>query len=511
MEIRSVQPKVIHVIGDSHALAFKRKNIELSELGMIFSTSVCYMRGVQPSTITPNGQLNPLLAQYLVKETLITPDGMPIALTDESAILSEQYATGTGFQSELVVFHIGEIYVRKYLGALDLAETIDQEKIDSDFRLVIESYINSVKGIATSFGLASVVHEVCPPTADDSQFEKINGVACTNEFRGAIYRKFNELLIQCASNNKVMFCRSNDYLADKHGCLKPDYDFDGVHADPKYTSISLGRIAHQWLYSRSADRTLRYKKWVERLSGQKGSPPISQMGVSKVFQVLDDGQVATLQASFSQFENHVCNKPKADWAHAPPFSDYPKFNPLIKYGAVDHDGLRLLHNVFVKGSIGDTIRSLVGSKFSIINVRPVESAVHDGDGVGPQSFHRDHCPAGIFRGLLYLVDVADGDGAFEYEATDGSGAKQVQGPAGSLVIFDANAVQHRATPPRTRTRLALDFIILVVPDEVEEIVHNADVGDVWPLDPYVFDLTERCFPAIESGRWFYPSLLTSNA
>ena len=511
MEIRSVQPKVIHVIGDSHALAFKRKSIGLQELGMIFSTSVSYLRGMQPTTIISNGKLNQNLAKYLISEALITPDGKPIALSDEPAIVSEQYATGAGFQSEVVVFQIGEIYVRKYLGALDLSKEIDWNKVESDFREVVESYIKSVSGMSKSFDLIAVVHEICPPTSDDSQFERINNFHCSSQIRSSVYRLFNELLEEYSVNNRVLLCQSNDYLADQDGCLKADFEYDGVHADPKYTLMSLGRVARLWLYSRSGDSSLRYEKWFTGLGNGAEPPRISQIGVSDSFQAMDAEQVSMLGESIGQFENHICNNPKLDWAHAPPLPDYPKFNSLIRYSSVAPAGLKLIHKVLIEGSVGDTIRSLLGSRFSIINVRAVESAVNKGDGVGPQNFHRDQCPAGIFRGLLYLGDVAEGDGAFEYEPTDGSPTKQVHGRAGSLFVFDANAVSHRATPPRTRTRLALDFVILVVPEGVDEIVHSADAGHVWPVDPYAFTLTQRCFPAIESGRWFNPSLLTGKA
>ena len=70
-----------------------------------------------------------------------------------------------------------------------------------------------------------------------------------------------------------------------------------------------------------------------------------------------------------------------------------------------------------------------------------------------------------------MVDVDEGEGGFEYQPLDGSPEpKQILGKAGALFLFDANAVDHRGSPPRTTTRLALDFVILTVPEEAEEIV-----------------------------------------
>ena len=511
MDVRPIHPKTIHIIGDSHALAFKRKSVELSDLGMIISTSVSYIRGIQPDTLAPNGHLNPEVAKYLVGEGLIAPDGKPIALTDNPAIISEQYATGSGFRSELVIFHVGEIYVRKYLGSLFKAGQADMGVIETHLQTLIESYVKSVVGISKSFGLTAILHELSPPTGDDVQFEKINSFSCSREHRGAIYRAFNTHLNQYAAKSGAMVCRSTDYLADEAGCLNSDYEFDGVHADPKYTSISLGRIARLWLYSRSADRTLRYKTWAGNASVSTDLPKISQIGIAEPIQVFDESQVARLQKSIGRFEVQVCKRPPQDWSHAPPNSDHPKFKDVIKYGVIDVDGLQLLHDVLIKGSVGDSIRSMIGSRFSIVNVRPVESVAHEGEGIGQQSFNRDHCPPGIYRGLVYLVDVAEDDGAFEYLPVDGSpDARQVMGRAGTWVLFDANAIKHRATPPRKRTRYALDFILLAIPDEADEIVHCADLGWIWPVDPYMFSLTDWCYPEVKSRRWFSPSLIANH-
>lgn len=509
MNINSVSPKTIHVIGDSHALAFKHKSIALPELGMIFSANVSYVRGLQPDTILPNGKLNNGIAQFLINEGLISGDGKPAALTSEPAILSEQYATGECFQTELVVFNVGEIYVRKYLGTLSTDDLSDDAKIEADFRSVIETYVSNISGMRRAFRLRFCIHELTPPTADDKAFEAVNNLSFPRERRGAVYRLFNSLLGQYTSKAGLDFCQSSDYLADETGCLNADYEFDGVHADPKYSLISMARVVRTWLYSRTSDSTLRYSTWNALVNVSKVPPKISQIGVSEPVQAVDSAQIERLRKAVSDLDYFICTRPKHDWGHAPPDKDFPKFKDVIKYGSISLDGLKLLHDVFVVGSIGDSMRSQIGSKFAIINVRPVESTPHDGDGIGQQSFHRDNCPPGIFRGLLYLVDVEADEGGFEYKPVDGSEEPvQVLGKAGSWILFDANAVDHRASPPRTKTRLALDFIILAIPDDADEIVHCAERGIIWPVDPYMFSLTGLCYPPSSKGKWFFPSLIS---
>lgn len=511
-KIHQVRPKVVHVIGDSHALAFKNKSIAYSEVSMIFSTSVAYIRGLRPDVLLENGRLNQQLAEYLVKERIITPNGKPISATDDRALLSEQYATGSGFEMELVVFHVGEIYVRKYLGTHLQNGEFDKAKIESDLSNIVESYVKDVFTIARNFGLTPVVHEITPPTADDSQFERINQFSSSREHRAYAYECFNKLLAEYVTKHSCMLCPSSDRLADNEGCLKAEYEFDGVHADPKYALMSLCRVADLWLYSRAVGGTKRYGRWFEITRRSIDLPKISQVGVSDPEQIFDQAQVERIRKSIGPLDFLACKKPALDWSHAAPFNDTEKSTTEVKYGAVDASGLELLHEVLVDGSAGDSIRSLIGSKFAIINVRAVESAPHADEGVGPQKFHRDHCPIGIYRGLLYLVDVDEGEGGFEYQPLDGSPEpKQILGKAGALFLFDANAVDHRGSPPRTTTRLALDFVILTVPEEAEEIVHCAPLGYIWPVDPYMFSLSGACYPKQKSDRWFYPSLITAGS
>ncbi len=509
MNIHTVSPKTIHVIGDSHALAFKHKSISLPDLGMIFSANVSYIRGLQPDTILPNGKLNSGIAQFLINEGLISSDGRPAALTNDPAILSEHYATGECFQTELVVFNVGEIYVRKYLGTLSADDLSNDDKIESDFRSVIETYVGNISGMRRAFGLRVCIHELTPPTADDEVFKSVNKIAFPRKRRGEVYKLFNALLAQYTAKAGVNFCHSNDYLADETGCLNADYEFDGVHADPKYSLISMARVVKIWLYSRTSDSTLRYNTWNALVNKSKLPAKISQIGVTEPVLAVDDAQIKRLRNAVRDLDYFICTRPNHDWGHAPPDKDFPKFKDVIKYGSIGPDGLELLHEVLVTGSIGDSIRSLIGSKFAIINVRPVESTPHDGDGVGQQAFHRDNCPPSIFRGLLYLVDVEGNEGGFEYKPVDGSDDPvQVVGKAGSWILFDANAVDHRASPPRTKTRLALDFIILAIPDEADEIVHCADRGIIWPVDPYMFSLGDLCYPPSKTGKWFFPSLIS---
>jgi hypothetical protein len=150
---------------------------------------------------------------------------------------------------------------------------------------------------------------------------------------------------------------------------------------------------------------------------------------------------------------------------------------------------------------------MLGAKFSIVNVRPVQSSPHDGPGFSQQELHLDACPAGVYRGLIYLTDVDDDNGPFEYlPSKEATTPVQVKGNDGAAFFFDANAVLHRATPPRRRPRMALDLIMLVQPESCTEIVFS-HAGYTWPVDPYLFELDANCYPRLKGDRWFYPDLI----
>jgi hypothetical protein len=161
----------------------------------------------------------------------------------------------------------------------------------------------------------------------------------------------------------------------------------------------------------------------------------------------------------------------------------------------------------LKGQISDTLRTLIGGHFSIVNARAVHSLTHDNDGEGQQGFHKDGCPNGIIRGLIYLTDVDENSGPFGYlPDTDETKEVTVTGKPGAVFLFNADAVRHRATPPRTRERIAIDLTLLLHPPSCEPIAHSR-VNFTWPLDPYMFSLTDKCYPPSNSGRWFQPQLI----
>ena len=503
--IEPAAPKTVHVIGDSHALAFKGKSISLPRYDMTANASAEYIPGFTTDGLIPNRQLRLEIVHYFFRHGIISKEGVRAAASADPLIAEAQYATGTGFDRPMVIFVAGEIFVRNTLQALLSKGPVKLSEVHQTFRPVVEGYLGDVAAIRSKFGLHAVVHEICPPTANDARFEEANGFHCPRDVRAVVYTVFNTLLLEAAPKQHLAVCQSADYLA-VDGVLADEYEFDGVHADPKYAYTSMERAVTSWLHSRGSEQTDRYISWCKRIDPAGYNPEISRIGISEIFTPFSADQLDTLRRAVDHFEELSCKKPRLDWAHQAPTPRYGVHNETITYGDITSEGLGLLREVLVQGPLGDTVRRLFGAKFSIINVRPVHSLPHEGGGVGQQGMHRDACPSGVFRALIYLSDVGVENGPFEYIPVGQTAPTQVTGRAGSAFFFDANAVTHRATPPRSGERWALDLIILVQPEGCTEVV-DCRPGFTWPIDPYMFGVSDTCVPRMKADRWFYPAFV----
>lgn len=508
-----VQPKVLHVIGDSHVLAFIKKCIEFPGIDVSVTTSICYVRGLRPDSLISDNQLNKSVADYLLAEGLIDNSGLDVTRTEIPTVIAERYATGQGFERPIFIFHVGEIYVRKYLGSLATEGEKPVDVIKDDFTQVISNYIQSVQALKKQILFYPVIHELSPPTGDDALFERTNLFACPRKIRSGLYKLFNQILAHFCNKAGFFLCSISDYTADAEGCLKSEFEFDGVHADPKFASTSIERTALHWLSMRGAEKTHRYVAWRKKVRPHGDDARVSRTGVVAPTLAFSKEDIDHITQDMAGFDSHVCRSPALDWAHVAPDESLVQaqnINDSIQYAAVRKRALDIIHDRIVCGEVGEAIRIQIGAAFSIINVRAVRSSPHSEEGVAQQSFHIDSCPPEIFRGLAYLTDVGANDGAFEYEPLDGAPPIQVLGEAGTFFLFDANAVRHRATPPRKDSRLALDFIMLAHPEICEPLVHSHH-GFTWPIDPFMFSLPGSCVPYQSTGRWFHPSLVANNA
>jgi hypothetical protein len=131
-------------------------------------------------------------------------------------------------------------------------------------------------------------------------------------------------------------------------------------------------------------------------------------------------------------------------------------------------------------------KGVLGCSVSIGNCRLVKSLPHTTTGVGPQSWHEDGCPPGIIRGVLYLTDVSEANGPFQYKDSN-SQVHTVVGKLGDLLVFDAMRLPHRAMPPTENVRMAIDLVFFPrLPGRNAQVI--AAGMNHWPADPFAFDI-----------------------
>lgn len=196
------------------------------------------------------------------------------------------------------------------------------------------------------------------------------------------------------------------------------------------------------------------------------------------------GTDPSIAHSFSESENFnrdVGNLHSSwDWAG----NAVKPYSTSIQSGIPSDQLRRYLKELFSGEDFQIFFRSVLGCDVTVGNCRLVKSSPHAAQGIGPQSWHQDGCPPGIIRGVLYLTDVDEHTGPFQYKDDQG-GEHTVLGKTGDLLIFDAMRLEHRAMPPTQRVRKAIDLVFMPrMPSQNLEILVAG--MNHWPADPFAF-------------------------
>ena len=194
-------------------------------------------------------------------------------------------------------------------------------------------------------------------------------------------------------------------------------------------------------------------------------------------------QKASIWREREPFDRDTTNRhPVWDWAGP----DIAPFNDHIRTGLPSPALVEDLRQLFSGDDFEGFFRGVLGCPAALANARLVESLPHSAEGAGPQAWHDDGCPAGVIRGVLYLTDVDQDTGPFQYKDEDGT-VHTVLGKAGDLLVFDAMRLMHRALPPTRHVRMAIDLIFMPRLPEEEFYVIVAGVNH-WPADPFFYSL-----------------------
>jgi hypothetical protein len=192
----------------------------------------------------------------------------------------------------------------------------------------------------------------------------------------------------------------------------------------------------------------------------------------------------TLAAHWRQtevFDRDVSNLHSSwDWAG----NSVKPYGSVLQTGMPSHELKSGLLALITSSYFEEFFKGVLGCLVSIGNCRLVKSLPHSTLGVGPQSWHEDGCPAGILRGVLYLTDVSESNGPFQYKDKH-SQVHTVLGKTGDLLIFDAMRLPHRAMPPTLGARMAIDLVFMPrLPGRNAELI--AAGMNHWPADPFSY-------------------------
>jgi hypothetical protein len=471
--MREISPFRVMFIGDSHVLKFTSRLFDLCHC-QIFTEATYIHGGRATEVIDASNRLSaPLLGRFS-SEKIIDPRGLP--WNDDTyfpTYSTIKHAEGRPAKPDLIVFFFGDIELRKILKGT-LATTIDE---------VVDKYVRDLAGIRKATTITAYVHTLDPPTQDMDVFEKINGFRMDAATLSASYAAFNSKLTEkCMRYGfSVVSTWPETFDSESSRGCRATFEFDGVHLHPsKGAEATMRVVSRTLLYGRTAEASLpAYTAFAQ------GAPPISELTVKRMTSVpIETCAELNDPISVDTIRNP---EPSPHWGGAPPDSNFPKFNKHIRYGSLSPKALRCLHKVLYETHYKE-ISDIIGH-FVVVNSRYVESEPNPDEGIGPQKLHYDGNPPGIVRGLIYLCDVDNEGGGFEWQAEKGAPTTTIEvGPQGSFLLFDANRVFHRASPPKARTRKAIDLIFLRTKAGTKSVSISA-LGKTWPVDPRLFTIS----------------------
>jgi hypothetical protein len=162
------------------------------------------------------------------------------------------------------------------------------------------------------------------------------------------------------------------------------------------------------------------------------------------------------------------------------------YSDKIKRSNISNKLLQDMGGRFAQKDFEELFGALLGCRFVLQHVRAFRSEPVHIDGAGPQAWHNDGCPDGLLRGILYMTDVDERGGATQYKNKQDE-VVSINGPRGTLAIFDADQVLHRGSPPLDRHREAFDLTFSPRMGE-EPMMAFANGTSIFPNDPFLFSI-----------------------
>lgn len=544
MAIATQNTLPIYVFGDSHVLPVRNRVFREKWAGSWCVTKTKYISGLTAHDFfnIEKREFHPEFIEALEYEGLIR-NGKATHLSLEEIDFNIARAEAVPVTSPLILLAMGDIDIRLILLPM-LKDQFDfhppfetpykkinkslllWDIVEDTMRQRIQPFIEGIKALRDAGFNRVYVQLVTPPTMDEKNFQDRHGYSCPAEIRYKTVFTFNRLLSEYCSQLNVPIIdvwplvTENDYL-------KSEYELDGVHLPPSAAIFNLSLLLEhaincQWEALNHSRYEIYYRMACEekqifdppsesdnpignklqhsaneapRQCTKKAPKTIkkhAEQWINLAAEEFQKNGICVLKANpetverwrqVLAFDRGVGNTHSAwDWAgnSIQPYSD------VLRTALPPITVLNDLKTLLCQPEYDAFFRSILGCPVTVMNCRPVQSIPHESSGIGPQSWHEDGCPAGIIRGVLYLTDVDEVTGPFQYKAPDGTPVT-VTGKSGDFLIFDAMRLSHRAMPPTEKTRTALDFVFMPrLSYQPLEIIMSG--MNHWPADPFCFSI-----------------------
>jgi hypothetical protein len=510
------KPIRLYVVGDSHCLPLRDLIVGDEFTGREYLVVSKYIQGLTASAMVRDGDIAPAIMEALESESLIR-DGRFTFSSRDSHDLAVGYAAGIPGSPPLIVISAGDIDLR----ASFLPKLADQYDLVLPFevpyglrkeakimpynvarRMATDAFQPMAEAIRKlkAMGLTRIfVMTIVPPTMNQERFDAMHGFVCPLDTRYKAAVLFNRVLAESCTQAGATVVDIWPDVLDQRGYLRPEFELDSVHLNRRASMLTIQRIIGAGIGKHGSVSSTRYRlahSLIDKTNLDPTSPEIEALArtfhETSICRTEIDASIADSIADRLDFNLDVGNRhARLDWDGntVAPFSD------LLRAAEPSQEVLDILHGALYAPPIASLMQACMGGDVWYLNARPFQSLPHDGSGAGPQDYHHDGNPPHIIRAIIYLVDVDEDNGPFEY--VDGNDHKhRVTGPKGTMFIFDANRLLHRAVPPRGRLRKSVDFVILPRTKSQPRSIIWAGINN-WPGDPFHFSVNKmRASPPV---------------
>jgi len=509
------QPGIVYAIGDSHVLSFKDLHIECKEYDQQIAFKVMQSRGIHAGNFTDDsGAIHNNVVQAFAATGLLSSQGMPTHLLTEPYLFKASLASFTAVPVPTVLLSYGcvtnrNIFMKELNGEYDFivpdtpystapdTDIIPLKQVEKRISELLQPLYRGLILLKKIYIGRILIMGLVPPTTDKDLYKSSKPY---NWHTDTLYKAvimFNRELDRMCSELKLIFIDTWPGIIDETGYKDPRYELDGVHVNRAGTLKLAGKIAYHALdmTTRTTNRS-RHTVYQELCKADFRKLPVNIADDTRVSLVSDyekhgvcitrisDQEVSKLK-SHLKFGMDISNrKPRLDWGGYK-LEVSEKFYKTTS--PVTPNFLKDFFEIMYSEHIDGLARELGRSDVMYYNVRPVRTAPYTDPQYGPfTDFHRDGAPPGVFRAIIYLTDVDNKSGPFEYERPDGT-METVTGPAGTLFFFDAARILHTGRSPEDEPRDALDIVIGLRRSGMKQLAIHAS-NNHWPADPYVFSV-----------------------